>query len=122
MSSNVLPIGAGGGLLAGLALIVAGLVTALSADPFPGPLYVSMWLVGLASMLSSFFALRRSRVAWAFATSINGTVAVVLLFAAPRIRDTFDLALITAALPAVALVVVTSLLAVSSPELESDES
>jgi hypothetical protein len=115
----VLPVGAWGGVGAGAALFLAGLYSFTSSEPPPLPLSFALIVIGFCGALASFYSLRRNRLAWGFATSINGTLGAVMIFAAPRIRDLFGIDLSLAAIPAVLLVVITVFLAVSSAELEA---
>ena len=104
-------------MIAGVGLFATGM-HAMTADT-PIPLAVALLVVGFCNVLTSFSAMRRTRLAWAFSTSINGTLAAVFLFAAPKIRDMTELSLGVAAIPSAFLIVVTTLLAVSAPELET---
>lgn len=63
------------------------------------PLNMAIAVLGIAQMACAYYTLRTVRVAWAFALSINGTAAVVLLFSAPRIRDAADVSILVALLP-----------------------
>jgi len=107
-----------GGVIAGIVLFAAGLYSMIAAQPPPLPLSVALVAVGFGNGLASFHALRRTRLAWAFATSINGTLAFVFLLAAPKLRDLFAWSLGVAGIPAVVLITVTTLLALSAPDLE----
>jgi len=109
---------AAGGLLAGVVLFAAGLYSMIGAQPPPMPLSVALAIVGFGNGLASFHALRRTRLAWAFATSINGTLAFVFVLAAPKLRDVFTVSLGLAAIPAVVLITITTLLALSAPDFE----
>lgn len=105
--------------MAGVAFFGAALVVMTAKTPPPAPLWVALFVIGFSDALCSFLTTRRKRLAWSFATSLNGTMALVMLLAAPKLRDIVDVPLIIAVLPAVYLTVVTSLLAVSAPELEA---
>ena len=86
-----------------------GVVLGMSMMAFGGYLFlnssqvatlnIAIIVVGLIQVASSFFSLRMVRVAWAFALSINGTAAIVTLFAAPRIRDAAEVSILVALLP-----------------------
>ncbi|MBT8493928.1 MAG: hypothetical protein KJO07_12820 [Deltaproteobacteria bacterium] len=117
--SSVLPVGGWGGILCGIALFLAGLYSFTAPEPPPLPLSFSLVTIGFCGALSSFFALRLNRLAWGFSTSINGTLGVVMIFAAPRVRDQFEIDYALAMIPAVLFLVITVLLALSSPELEA---
>lgn len=73
------------------------------------------------------FALQRNRTAWSFGLALNGTMTVVFLFGAPRMRDALDRAswvadrigevpLVLGFLPAVVFAATTTLLAMSAKE------
>ncbi len=105
-------------MLVGVGLCLAGLVSMIGEAPTPMPLSIAMWLVGFGNLATSFYALRRVRVAWSFSISINATAGLVFLFAAPRLRDAFETSLLVALLPVVLLVAITTLLAMAADELE----
>lgn len=65
------------------------------------PLNMAIVVLGITQLACAYYTLRTVRVAWAFALSINGTAAVVLLFSAPRIRDAADVSILVALLPCV---------------------
>ena len=117
--ASVLPVGGWGGVLAGAGLFLAGLYSFTAPEPPPMPLSFALIVIGFCGALSSFFALRLNRLAWGFSTSINGTMAVVMLFAGPRIRDQFEIDLSLALIPSVAFAVIAVLLSLSSAELET---
>lgn len=73
------------------------------------PLAISIGVLGIAQLATSYFVVRVVRVAWAFALSINGTAAVVLLFSAPRIRDALDVSIGLALVPCVVASVIVVL-------------
>lgn len=106
--------GAVGSMLVSIALLGLGMYL-FTKDGSPKPLNIALLVLALIEGATGFFTLQGKRVAWAFALSINGTCAVVLLFSAPRIRDALSVSLITALLPCLTfgfLVVLQSL----SPE------
>ena len=86
------------GGLAGLALVAFSIHLVANADTTQ-PLNVAIALLGITQLACSYFTLRLVRVAWAFALSINGTAAVVLLFSAPRIRDAAEVSILVALVP-----------------------
>lgn len=113
--STVLLIGAAGGGLGGAALFLLGLREAASEA---SPLAIALIVVGLCCALASFFATRGSRLGWAFATSICGTLALCFLLGAPKLRHHFHDSLALAAVPALLFAIVTTLLAISSADSE----
>ena len=88
------------------------------ADPRPPlPLLVALLLIGLVGALLAFFTARRSRPAWAFSLSLHGTLSVVALFAAPRLRDMSEGSLALALVPAFALASILILLILAGEEI-----
>ena len=84
-------------------------------------------LCGVIEGVASLYALQHNRAAWSFGLAINGTLTVVFLFGAPRMRDALDRAawitdrigdvpLILGFIPAVAFAATTTLLALGSDE------
>lgn len=96
------------GLLLGLGLVGGGLYLFAKAGT-PAPLNTAVVLLGLTELATAYFALHHNRVAWAFALSINGTVATVLVFSAPRIRDWAEISIGVAMVPAVIFGILTLL-------------
>ncbi len=94
--------GAAGGMLIGVGLFAYALYL-FTGDSTPKTLNVALMVIALAEASTAHFTLKGSRVAWAFALSINGTCSVVLLFAAPRIRDAADISIALALLPCIVL-------------------
>lgn len=86
------------------------------------PLKVALLLMGAANAILGFLALRRNRVAWSFALSLNGTLAVVFLFGAPKIRDAASIGLGLAVSPAFVFGLTTVLLGLSGRDYESKRS
>jgi hypothetical protein len=102
----------------GLGLLCSGLYAlAIGADA-PKPLIVSLLLVGSLQIGLSWLVLGRNRAAWAFLLSSVGTAALIFLFASPRLRDAFDVALPLALLPSTAFALTTIFLALASDEIE----
>jgi hypothetical protein len=81
------------------------------------PLAVALVIVGFLQSVTGFYVLRRVRAAWAFASSLNGTGFVVLLFGAPRFREAADIAMGVALLPALAFGVLTLLYALAAEDI-----
>jgi hypothetical protein len=108
---------AGGlGMVAGVAGFGYGLLAMFGGSPLP--MAVALVLAGFVELVVSFFAVRRSRVAWSFALSLNGTAALVFLLGAPRVRDGFEVGWPLALGPAVLLIVVTAGFALSAADYE----
>ena len=76
-----------------------------------------MLLFALGESATSFFSIYRMRVAWAFALSLNGTAAAVLLFAAPKIRDSANISLTVGLLPCLVLAAIVVLHAMSPGDI-----
>ena len=105
------------GIGLGLALFALGLATALRADPMPLPLTIALCVAGALEASLCWLTMRRVRVAWAFATAIGGTAAVVFLFSAPKIRDALEVSLAVALVPAAIGAIVATLLATAAGEM-----
>ena len=84
-------------------------------------------IAGTVQALCCLFALQRSRTAWSFGLALNGTMTVVFLFGAPRMRDALerlswitdrigDVPLALGFVPAVVFAAITALLAMSSDQ------
>ena len=109
-------VAAGIGMLAGVCLFGYGIWGLFAVEPLAGPLAVALILGGALEWLFCFLAVRRSRLGWAFALSMNGVGFSVFLFGAPKVRDGFETNLGLGLLPAIAFFVVTILFAISSDE------
>ncbi len=96
------------GALIGLGLLVFSTHLFLNAHT-SYPLNLAIAALGLGELACSYFVVRAVRVAWAFALSINGTAAVVLLFSAPRIRDAAEVSIALALLPSLLAFVIVIL-------------
>lgn len=82
----------------------------------PLPLGIAVLTVGAMEAASSFYTLKRVRVAWAFSMSINGTAFVVFLFTSARIRDAAEAHLVVALIPCLVFLVIVLLQALHSEE------
>lgn len=102
----------------GLGLLALGLYTLLGEDPLPMPLTVALLLGGGVETTLGWFALRRVRAAWAFATSLAGTAAVAFLFSAPKIRDALEIELGIALLPSLFGAAACIMLALAAPDMK----
>lgn len=90
--------GSAGAILVGIFLLCLGAYLS-SGGETPTAMNVALIVLALVEGATGFFTLKGKRVAWAFALSVNGTCSVVLLFAAPRIRDAADVSILVALLP-----------------------
>lgn len=112
-----LGIALGLGLL-GLGLLGLGASAGFREQPLPLPLVIALCVAGAIQAALSWYTIRRVRVAWAFATAIGGTAAVVFLFSAPKIRDALEVSLGMALLPAAIGAAVATLLALAAAEIK----
>jgi len=90
----------------------------LATGKAPIPLRVALLLVGVSNTILGIKALQGSRVSWAFVTATCGTLAIICLFGAPKIRDTTGYSLGASALPFLVFLIVTTLLAFRHDTLE----
>lgn len=104
------------GLLCATVLAGYGLYMFFDGSDMPLPFRLSLLIGGVLQTILCLKTLRRSRAAWAFALSLNGTLGVVFLFGAPQLRDAFGMSLIGGLVPAVAFGVVTMLLATATED------
>jgi len=63
------------------------------------PYSVALVIIGMLEMLLSYYVIKVRRASWAFLTSLNGTLFVVALFGAARLRDSLDVHMGLALLP-----------------------
>ena len=84
-----------------------------------GFLILGMILVGALQVVCSWLTLRRARVAWSFAVSMSGTIALTCLFGAPKIRDAMEIGIGVAMLPSVLAAVTTIFLAMAADAISS---
>jgi hypothetical protein len=110
-------IGALVAMALGAGLLALGAAGALKDDPLPAPLTVALCLAGSLQAVLAFYALRRVRIAWAFATSLSGTAAVAFLFSAPKIRDALAIELGVALLPSLVGAAACIMLALAAPDI-----
>ena len=101
--------------IVGVALFGFGLYLAF-VSAMPGVLGVAVMIAGFLDALVGWYTLKRVRVAWAFACSLNGTAFIVFLFGAPKVRDAAEIPIGGALLPAFLFGVLTLLLALGSEE------
>lgn len=111
-------MGAVAAMALGLGLLALGLVTLLGDDPLPPPLTVALLLAGGLEATLGWYALRRVRAAWAFATSLAGTAAMAFLFSAPKIRDALEVELGIALLPSLVGAAACIMLALAAPDVK----
>lgn len=105
------------GLLAGVVLAGFALRMLFGDSDKPVAFQIAVFLAGAIQILVCALTLRRARAAWAFALSLNGTLAAIFLFGAPQFRDGFDVSMIVSMLPTVGFAVITTLLAMGSEEI-----
>jgi hypothetical protein len=110
--------GAALGIALGLGLLGLGASAGFREQPLPLPLVIALCVAGAIQAALSWYTIRRVRAAWAFATAIGGTAAVVFLFSAPKIRDALDVSLGMALLPAAIGAAVATLLALAAAEIK----
>ena len=103
-------------LAIGAALILFGAWLLISGANTPVPLAIALTVIGALEAITGWFALHVQRVAWAFACSLNGVMAVVLLFGAPRVRDLAEVNIGLALLPMFVFGVVTLLYALAGDD------
>jgi hypothetical protein len=106
--------GAVGSIL--MAIVLVGLVYLYTWSTMPMPLSIALLVLAVIEGSTGYFSLLGKRVAWAFSLSINGTCSVVLLFAAPRIRDAASVSLIAALVPCLAFGLLVLLQSLSPEE------
>lgn len=104
-------------LLTGVILGYFALDMLFGGSDMSRPFQVAVLLAGVLELLLGWKTLRRSRAAWAFALSLNGTLAAIFLFGAPQLRDAFGVSMIVGMLPAIGCSVVTTLLAMGSEDI-----
>ena len=111
-------IGAYLGVGLGIGFLILAL-WGLGSDALPFPLILGMILVGALQVVCSWLTLRRARVAWSFAVSMSGTIALTCLFGAPKIRDAMEIGIGVAMLPSVLAAVTTIFLAMAADAISS---
>lgn len=104
------------GLISALVLAAFGLRMLFGDSDSPAPFQVAVLLAGALQGLVCGLALRGQRAAWAFALSLNGTLAVMFLFGATQLRDAFEVAFVVGLIPSVAFGLITALLALGADE------
>ncbi|HUH05889.1 MAG TPA: hypothetical protein VML75_28060 [Kofleriaceae bacterium] len=109
-------IGAAAGILVGLLVFGYGVMSFMDVSPPPLPKSVAMVVLGFLEMVLCFYAMRRVRVAWSFALSLNATAAVIFLFGAPKVRDAFAIDMVLSLVPTLVFIAITALLAVAAEE------
>jgi hypothetical protein len=102
----------------GAGLFALGGYSGLKTDPLPMPLTVALCLFGALLAALGWFALKRVRAAWAFATSLSGTTALAFLFSAPKIRDALGVELGVALLPSMIGAAACIMLALAAPDVK----
>jgi hypothetical protein len=105
------------GAIAGIVLAGFALRMFFGGSDMILPFQLAVLLAGALQVLLCGLTLRRNRAAWAFALSLNGTLAAICLFGAPQLRDAFDVSMMVGMLPTVGFGVITTLLAMGSEEI-----
>jgi hypothetical protein len=103
-------------IVAGVAIFFFGLYLFFIDKPTPVPLNTALMIIGFLDVVLSFYALRGSRAAWAFVTSLSAVLFVCTFFGAPSIRDATGLQFGVALLPALYFLVTTVLFSMAGEE------
>lgn len=103
------------GLIIGAFMLCSGAYLLVAGD-MPITLGIAVVCVGIMEGAASYYTIRRFRVAWAFALSINGTAFVVFLFSSARIRDAVGTNILLALVPCLIFGLVVLLHALHSEE------
>ena len=109
-------IGAYLGIATAIAILAYTFNMFFTGSEDPMPFKLAGLVVGGLQLLLCVQSLQKKRAAWAFALSLNGTLAVVFLFGAPKVRDGLDLSLMLSMLPCISFAVITSLLATGADD------
>lgn len=119
-SSSPGAIGAYLGIGLGLGFLGLGMLGGISSShSLPYPLVLGMILFGALQTVCAWLTLRRARVAWSFAVSMSGTIALACLFGAPKIRDAMEVSIGVAMLPSLLAAVTTVFLAMAADAISS---
>ena len=102
----------------GVGLVVLGVGGLFKDQPLPPPLVVALFFFGGMQAGLGWFAFRRVRAAWAFATALAGTTAVAFLFSAPKIRDALEIELGVALIPSLVGAAACLMLAMAAPDVK----
>ena len=102
------------GLFCGCTCLVYGASTLGQSRPLPYS--IAFLLCGVVELATCWFTIFRRRIAWSFAVSLNGTGALIFLFAIPKVRDGFGVPAILAVLPFFVLTLTTILLSLGNDE------
>ncbi len=100
------------GVMMGVGILVLAVWLATIEKRPPMPLIFGLAAIGIVESWTGWL-LGGSRAAWAFACSLNGTLATVFLFGAPKLRDAADVNLEVALLPSVVFAVLTTWFAIT---------
>jgi hypothetical protein len=103
------------GMLVGAFMILFGAYLLVKGGK-PLPLGIAVVCVGAMQCATGFYTIKRIRVAWAFAISINATSFLVFLFSSARIRDAAEVHFLAAMIPALAFGLIVLLYAVHTEE------
>jgi len=86
-------------ILVGVVLLARGTQQLATRASTPMPLSFALVTIGALELILSWLVLQRSRAAWSFLTSLNGTMFVVALFGAPKLRDSLEIPITAALIP-----------------------
>jgi hypothetical protein len=82
----------------------------------PMPLKFALLAAGVIEAVTCYYTLLRNRVAWSFALALNGTLSLVFLLGAPKVRDAWDISLALGFVPAALFIAIACLLGATSDE------
>ncbi|RMH36834.1 MAG: hypothetical protein D6689_21740 [Deltaproteobacteria bacterium] len=112
--------GAAVGFAMGAAL-VAYAIDLFASGTAPIVFRVAVAATAVTQLGLAWASLRGRRAGWAFFVSLQGTLAVVTLFGAPKLRDAFDVPLAVALVPAALFGVGCALAALGQAGLSQEE-
>lgn len=107
------------GLLVAALFLVHSLYNLATGGPQPMPLKLAILTAGVLQAVTCWLALQGNRVAWSFALSLNGTLFLIFIFGAPRVRDGWEVSMALSMVPAVAFAALTLLLSLGSHDYGS---
>lgn len=97
------------GLLAAVPLIGLGAQSLYAGKPLM--LGLALIVAGMFELLLCSYTFVRSRMAWAYAAALNGTLTTVFLLAAPLVRDGLGVGMAVGFVPFAGFATITALLA-----------
>jgi hypothetical protein len=98
-------------VMIGVALFGYGLVTYFQDAALPYS--TALVITGFLAVVLAWYTNQRSRVAWSFLLSLDGTGTLVFLFGASEVRDGFEVTLALGMMPAVLFGIAGALVATS---------